>query len=241
MLRSLTLAAALSFAAVFAPLSRAQEATTISPEAYQLEFENAWVRVTRVHYGPRVSLPPHLHTALASAYVYLNDGGPILFRHHDLPYGGVTRPPTKAGSFRLYRGIDELHSVENPTDVPSHFLRVEFKTEPADLTTLKGKFFRDDPSPASGAERVQFDNAQVRVVRVHVPVGTSATYGPAPSGPALVVALRRTVVVLPRHARGLASGQVAWLEAGQTVDLLARGDAAEVLGFELKTPPAGSR
>jgi hypothetical protein len=71
--------------------------------------------------------------------------------------------------------------------------------------------------------------------RPSISVSTSASrQGPASQS-------SRTVVVLPRHARGLASGQVAWLEPGQTADLLARGDAAEVLGFELKAPPVATR
>jgi hypothetical protein len=34
-----------------------QDATKTAPQAYQLQFENEWVRVTRVHYGPRERYP----------------------------------------------------------------------------------------------------------------------------------------------------------------------------------------
>jgi hypothetical protein len=34
-----------------------QDATKTAPRAYQLQFENEWVRVTRVHYGPRDCAP----------------------------------------------------------------------------------------------------------------------------------------------------------------------------------------
>ena len=53
----------------------------------------------------------HFHTEQASAYVYLNDGGPILFKHEVLPYAAVTRPATKSGSFRVYKLLNEVHSV----------------------------------------------------------------------------------------------------------------------------------
>ena len=56
----------------------------------------------RVHYGPHEKIPAHDHTERAAAYVYLNDGGPVIFKHIGLDYGPVTRPATKAGSFRLY-------------------------------------------------------------------------------------------------------------------------------------------
>jgi hypothetical protein len=126
------------------------------------------VKVVRVRYAPKAVVAAHSHTEQASAYVYLNDGGPILFKHEGLPYAAVTRPATKAGSFRVYKGIKEVHSVENPTETLSDFLRVEFKTESIDNVTLRGKFFRDATIPAATQERVQFENAQIRISRVIV-------------------------------------------------------------------------
>src|SRR6185436_2600772 len=96
----------LSLAAIFCfliPNALAQDPLKTLPQNYKLEFENAWVKVTRVHYGPREKVPEHDHTALASAYVYLNDGGLVIFKHVGLPYGAVTSPATKTGSFRLYQ------------------------------------------------------------------------------------------------------------------------------------------
>ena len=120
----------------------AQDPVKIAPDAYKLEFENDYVKVQRVHYAPRVKIPEHDHTAFGAAYVYLNDAGPVIFKHIGLSYGAVTRPAVKAGSFRLYKAVKETHEVENPNDTPSDFLRVEFKTEPAkDPNTLRGKVF----------------------------------------------------------------------------------------------------
>lgn len=51
------------------------------PGAYKIQFENQRVKVTRVHYAPLAKLPPHAHTPWPAAYVYLNDGGPVVFRH----------------------------------------------------------------------------------------------------------------------------------------------------------------
>ena len=44
----------------------AQDPLKVAPQAYKLEFENEWVRVTRVHYGPFEKIPEHYHTARAS-------------------------------------------------------------------------------------------------------------------------------------------------------------------------------
>ncbi len=118
-MRELKVHFALATLCLLATHALAQDPLTILPQAYKLQFENDWVKVTRVHYAPHEKLPRHQHTQTASAYVYLNDGGPVVFKHLDLPYGAVTRPATKAGSFRLYQGLKEIHEVENLSDLPS--------------------------------------------------------------------------------------------------------------------------
>ncbi len=137
-----------------------QDPVIVSPHTYRLVFENAWVKVVRVTYAPRAVVPPHFHTERASAYVYLNDGGPILFKHEGLPYAGVTRPPTKAGSFRVYKGIEEVHSVENPTDMSSEFLRVEFKSEPGAPTPCIRDVEKSYPAGANVVD-VRFASQQL--------------------------------------------------------------------------------
>src|SRR5262245_12384975 len=86
--------------ALVAAAALAQDPLKVAPKAYKLEFENEWVRVERVHYAAKEKIPEHYHTEKPAAYVYLNDSGPVIFKHRDLPYGDITRAPTKAGSFR---------------------------------------------------------------------------------------------------------------------------------------------
>src|SRR5689334_7900057 len=90
--------AAMIFAVLIAFVAtvHSQDPIKSLPRAYKLQFENEWVKVTRVHYEPHEKLPPHQHTLTGSAYVYLNESGPVIFRHIGLFYGAVTRPPTKA-------------------------------------------------------------------------------------------------------------------------------------------------
>jgi quercetin dioxygenase-like cupin family protein len=219
-----------------------QDPLTANPDAYRLEFENAWVKVVRVIYGPKAMIAPHFHTERASAYVYLNDGGPILFKHEGLPYAGVTRPPTKAGSFRVYKGIREVHSVENPTSTPSDFLRVEFKTEPLDEGSLKGKFFREEPAPTATGQRTQFENAQVRVTRVHIAPGDTTALTAASSQPALLVALRPTgLVTAGGPARRIEAGGAAWLDSGHAAKIEATAAPGELLRFDFTSRPLESR
>ena len=145
----------------------AQDPVKVASQNYKLEFENEWVKVLRVHYGAKEKIPEHDHPATGTAYVYLNDSGPVIFKHVGLSYGAVTRPATKAGSFRLYRATKETHEVENPSDTPSDFLRVEFKTEPTGERKLYGKFFREEVPAGGNFQKMQFENEWVKVLRVH--------------------------------------------------------------------------
>lgn len=207
----------------------AQEGISTLPQNYRLQFENAWVKVTSVHYGPNEKLPGHTHTPFPSAYVYLNDGGPVIFRH----VGGsaATRAATKAGAFRVYRGLVEVHEVENTTATPSEFLRVELKTEGPEPATFRGKFER--PAAPMNAPMIHFDHAQVRISRIWVQPGQVLAIA-ADTQPALLIALA--------PGSGMTAGQERWVAPGQSTTLTNSGRAAiDLLRFDFKTRPlAGS-
>jgi tetratricopeptide (TPR) repeat protein len=227
-----------------ATIALAQDPLKVAPEAYQLAFENEYVRVERVHYAPRVKIAKHDHTAYGTAYVYLNDTGPVKFGHVGLAYGAVTRPAVKAGSFRLYKAVKETHTVESLSDEPSNFLRVEFKTETAkDPNTLRGKFFRpnaDEAAPANeNFQQVQFENEQLRITRLLCVAGKSYEFALNAKEPSLFVALND---IQFKPSRGkllkLTAGQTRWLAAGKGEQWTNAGkDAAEWLRFEFKTAP----
>jgi len=218
----------------------AQDPVKVAPDAYKLEFENDYIKAQRVHYAPRAKIPEHDHTAFGSAYVYLNDAGPVIFKHVGLSYGAVTRPAVKAGSFRLYKAVKETHEVENPNDMPSDFLRVEFKTEPAkDPNTLRGKFFREDVPAGENFQKIQFENEQVRVTRLICAAGKKYEYVATATEPGLFVAL---TVAQFKPTQGkpikLTPGQTLWLEAGKQEQWENTGkEAAELLRFDFKTAP----
>lgn len=207
----------------------AQEGATMLPANYTIQFDNAWVKITSVRYGPNEKLAGHTHTPNPSAYVYLNDGGPVIFRH----VGGsaATRAATKAGAFRVYRGLVEVHEVENTTATSSEFLRVELKTEGLDPATFRGKFER--PAAPMTEPMIHFDHPQVRISRLWVLPGQKLTI-PADSQPALLIALG--------VGSGMTVGQERWVAAGQSTRLSNSGSTAvDFLRFDFKTPPrAGS-
>lgn len=220
-----------------APAASAQDPLVLLPQAYKLVLENDWVKVVRVRYEPREKLPLHGHTELAAAYVYLNDAGPVLFTHD---YGEMTRPATKAGSFRLYKAVKETHTVSNPNDVPSEFLRVEFKTRPLDEDSLRGRFHREANATSESFEKVQFENAQIRVTRYFLAPGKSLDATTRADQPALLVAT--TAGLLKSQGGGaelvFEPGRVRWLQAGVASSFDNSGSSAvELLRFDFKTGP----
>jgi hypothetical protein len=218
----------------------------VAPNNYKLELENDWVKVVRVHYGAREKVPAHDHTQTAAAYVYLNNSGPVIFKHINLSYGAITRPETKAGSFRLYKAVKEVHEVENPNDTPSDFLRVEFKTEPVNDKTLRGKFHRETYPAGENFQKVQFENEQVRATRLVIAPRKKMDVSTNASEPALLIALSpakfRASGQKGKAAKlNLEAGQTRWLDANQQETLENSGDApAELLRFDLKTKPVKS-
>ena len=231
------------FLCLLTPIFLAQDPLKVAPQAYKLEFENEWVRVMHVHYGPHEKIPAHDHTQLAAAYIYLNDGGPVIFKHIGLDYGPVTRPATKAGSFRIYKAIKEVHEVENTSDLPSDFLRVEFKNRIVDDKTLRGRFYRESWPAGENFEKTQFEDDQIRVTRLVCAPGKKLDISSSSTGPALLVSFSTARIDVAgqkgKAARlDLALGKTGWQRASQRLRLESQGEApAELLRFEFKTEP----
>jgi mannose-6-phosphate isomerase-like protein (cupin superfamily) len=219
-----------------------QEATQTVPWAYKLQFENEWVRVIRAHYEPREKLPAHAHTKWPCIYVYLNDGGPVIFRHKDWDHPELTRPATKAGSFRVSptTAVNEIHEVDNPNDTPSDFLRVEFKTEPVDRNSLRGRFYREAYPTNENYRKIQFENEQIRVTRLACAPRKSLEVAAGSSEPALFVSLSAGRARIKAAAKEieLGLGQTIWTPVGQQERFENLGEAPlEFLRFDLKTAP----
>ena len=204
----------------------AQEGATTLPNNYKVQFENAWVKVTSVRYEPMQKLAPHTHTPNPSAYVYLNDGPPVIFKHVGGKGTAATRAATKAGAFRVYRGLQEVHEVENTGNAPSEFLRVELKTTALLPTTFVGKFER----PATATEPVvHFDHPQVKITRVWIQPKQEIEVATL-TQPALVVALAAGTTI--------GHGESNWIAPSSSMRL--RNTSAspiDLLRFDLKTPP----
>ena len=236
------LAIILALGLVAAP-ALAQDPVKVAPQAYKLVFENEWVKVLRVRYGAKENLPEHDHPSTAAAFVYLNDSGPVVFKHVGLSYGSINRPAVKARAFRLWYAVKETHEVENPGDTPSDFVRIEFKTEPVNAKTLRGKFQPEEYPAAENFQKVQFDNEQIRVTRLAIAPHKKIPVSAGANEPALLVAiipanLKFTKGKAKPSKLPLDAGNTGWIEPGATIEFENTGDSpAELLRFDLKTKP----
>lgn len=166
----------------------------------------------------------------------MNDSGKVLFKHIGLSYGAITRAETKAGSFRLYKAVKEVHEVENPNDTQSDFLRVEFKTAVDTNTPLRGKFFRQTYAAGENFEKVQFENEQIRVTRLACAKSCDIS---AAGEPALIVGLSPARFKSSSKTGELEPGKTKWIAAGkkETVENTGPGHA-QLLCFDLKSKPS---
>ncbi|HEY8151210.1 MAG TPA: hypothetical protein VIK51_20050 [Vicinamibacteria bacterium] len=205
------------------PVAWAQDPLATLPGGYRLDFENEWVRVVHVRYEAHAKLPAHDHPKLPTAYVYLSDSGPVLFKHIGLSYGVIGRPATVAGAVRLARAVQEVHEVENPGDSASEFLRVELKRMPLE-TPLRGRFYPESHPPGENGSKLQFENDHLRMTRRACAPETACELSASANEPALLIALE-----------GAELGRSEWLGPGEKRAVRNKeAFPAEFLVFEFK-------
>jgi hypothetical protein len=196
----------------------AQDPTTTLPGAYQVQFDNEYARVVRVHYDAGVKLPEHEHPAGTTVYVYLNDSEGVVFRHSGRSDRAVTRPAVKTGGVRIASGPDEHHTAENPAPTPSDFLRILLKTDAAGGRNMR-RIARGSYPAGENATDEQFENTQLRLTRLIVAAGKPMALAPRPE-PSLLIALP--------------AGDTRWINASSAVTL---SDPGEFLRLDFLTPP----
>jgi hypothetical protein len=177
----------------------------------KLEFENDWVRVSRVTYPPfGKSKTKHNHPAIPTVYVYLNDSGPIRFKHDE----GVVieRRAVKAGQIRFNRGMVETHEVESMSDTTSEYLRIEMKTEPLELPRRDVRIAAD--------ENTGFENAMFKIEKLVCSPNEKCAGANQPS-----------VVV------NLNDRKVTWVKDGSPALENSGSEPAKLIRVALKTAP----
>ena len=209
----------------------AQDPLRTLPKNYWVEFETPWVRVIHVRYRPHEIVPLHDHPGPATLFVYLSDAGQVRFLHGESDVVDGVRPAVKVGQMRLNPGKTETHRVENVSDQQSDFLRVEFPTVPLGLPDFDVRIAPANEAfwQAETANKVEFEDTHLRVVRWGVPAHGDATLKASPDRKTAWLAVRvegATVEGKPAHA-----GQ-AWADAQLAVH--AGAARVEIVEVELK-------
>jgi hypothetical protein len=146
------------------------------PPNYKAIFDNPYVLVQQVHYGPHEFVPAHDHPAVTTVYVYLNNSGVVDIAHEGPGAETVHRPPTHTGAFRISPGAFERHSVQNQSDLPSDFLRIELKRLPAN--SISAEFRGAAPQgPFHSTSEVLYDNPGLRIERFICVADEKITFG----------------------------------------------------------------
>ena len=181
----------------------------------------------------------HDHSANPTVYVYLSDSGPVRFTHTESRAEGgagvLTRPPIKAGAFRVSPGRRERHSVENLGSIPSDFLRVELKQMRfGELEPFHGEA---PPDLTRSVTETEVKTPQLQIDRI-VCAGDAPCPQARSSAPSLLVAFTPAAISTGGiNSSTLAAGDVQWVRAGALISVQPEhGNHAHVLRIEL--PPA---
>jgi len=229
------LIAAFAVSLFLAAFAAAQDPTVAAPESYKLQLENEWVKVLHVTYAPHAKVPLHDHSRFPAAYVYLSDSGPIRFVHANWDDPVLTRPATKAKSFRLSptTTLGERHQVENNGDLASEFLRIELKKLKQGEDLPMRRVAPAEVPADKNLSRIEFENDHLRVTRLTAVKGKPLEIKADGSVPTLIVVLAAGKL-RKKDDETLPIGTTIWLDAGRsrTFDHIG-ADPFEILRFDL--------
>jgi quercetin dioxygenase-like cupin family protein len=149
----------------------AQDAVVAAPDHHTVLYEDADVRVLEVHSAPHTREEVHTHRRPSVMYVDSQGAGT-----YDTPDGSDHRGHPTDPNFKprvIAIKPEGPHWTENTGEVPFHAIRVEFKHPGCGLPGWKAAV----PGPedavvaAPASHTVLFENADVRVVDVHLAPG----------------------------------------------------------------------
>jgi quercetin dioxygenase-like cupin family protein len=130
---------AVAFVCLALHAALAQDPTKVEPKHYKLAFENEWVQVVDVHYGPHEKSGMHDHPG---GVVVVLTAGHLRFTDED---GKTKEVYAKPGESRWYPAFK--HKVENLGDTAYNAVYIGIKTRP-----VAGKTGPEGGQPALDAQ-----------------------------------------------------------------------------------------
>lgn len=237
--RSMLLVAAVAMPIRATELWAQADGLVAFPEVYSVQLENPWVRLVRVRLPAGANLAMHSHPPGFMFHVYLNDADPVLFSHDGAPYE-ITRPPVTARSYRIGTATPEVHAVLNPSERPSDYLRVEYKTRDSEHSRRR---VHAPPLPDTSIAVVEHSGASSRVTRVTLAPRDSAGFDATDAQPALFIFVTDATITdgtgtAVKQAR---AGDERFVAPGGRLSLRNTGNAPlQLLRFDFLTPPSTS-
>jgi quercetin dioxygenase-like cupin family protein len=118
-------------------VSLAQDPTKVEPQHYKLAFENEWVQVVNVHYGPHEKSAIHDHPG---GVVVILTGGHLRFTDQN---GKTQEVYANAGESRWFPPFK--HQVENLGDTPYNAVYIGIRAKRAPGKSARAARAGDQP------------------------------------------------------------------------------------------------
>lgn len=237
--RTLLLVAAGTLPVSAAELWAQADGLVAFPNVYSVQLENPWVRLVRVRLPAGANLAMHSHPPGFMFHVYLNDADPVLFSHDGAPYE-ITRPPVTARSYRIGTATPEVHAVLNPSERPSDYLRVEYKTRDSEHSRRR---VHAPPLPDTSVAVVEHSGQSSRVTRVTIAPRDSTSFDTSDAQPALFIFVTDATITdgTGTEAKQARAGDERFVAPGGRLSLRNTGNAPlQLLRFDFLTPPSSA-
>lgn len=216
----------LTFFVLAAPAALAQDPVKVDANHYKVMLENDQVRVLRIHYNPKEKSVMHEHPAAVVVFLNTSKAKFTLPDGTTIPDGGG-----KAGSIRFSEA--GKHLPENTGSTPVEAVLVELKGKSGTGSAVASDPVKVDPV----RHKVEFENDQVRVLRIKLKARDKTKPHQHPNGVAVFLTNTKAKFTLAdgktREAAGK-RGEAIWAAAENhsVNNLLAK--PFEVILVELK-------
>jgi beta-alanine degradation protein BauB len=206
----------------------AQDPVKVAPKQCKVAFENEYVRVLRWTEAPHDKIAMHEHPALVSVSV---SPGKTRFT---APDGKTTDTDAKAGQVTWSDATK--HSSENLSNTTEVVVQVELKKKPS--AALAAVSESDDSLVVDPTHyKVEFQNDQVCVVRVHYGPNEKSVMHSHPASVAVFLTDGQTKFTLPdgkTTTSNIKAGQAVWSDQQKHQPENTGGKAFELVLVELK-------
>ena len=226
------LALALGGCAVSGPSPDAEtgpDPTVVDADHYRVEFENDRVRVLRIQYAPGEKSVMHYHP---------NNFGVFLVdqkARFTLPDGSSVEIEGKAGTTGW--GAGGQHLPENLTENPIELILIEMKS-PADTGASKDVAPGSDPTIEDADHyAVEFENNQIRALRIQYDPGEKSVLHYHPAGVAVFLTDQKVSFEMPDGSSvesAAKAGEAVWVDAGSHIPKNIADEALELILVEMK-------